>query len=194
MFMLLSIKTKTRPIMLAIISLLSSLSIVSSLRTLRMESSLSGKVAVVTGASRGIGKGIALELGAAGATVYVCGRSTRAGGMSKERALGSDYDLTVDATCEEINQSGGLGIPVQFDATSDSEVAALFQRVRAEQGRLDVLVCSAFTTPPTLNEAKFRDDFWKQGVAMWDACHEVFDRMSCWTSVIFRPEAFSIFC
>lgn len=139
-----------------------------------LDGALSGKVAVVTGASRGIGKGIALELGAAGATVYVAGRSTREGGMSTERAVGDGVtDMTIEATCEAIDHVGGKGIPVRLDAINDKEIQALLEKVESEQGRLDVLVCSAFTTPPSLTDAKFRDDFWKQGAAMWDACNQV---------------------
>ena len=70
-------------------------------------------------------------------------------GMSTERALGDDQtDATIEATCEEIERLGGKGTPVRSDAASDDDVAALMARVRDEQGRLDVLVCSAFTTPP----------------------------------------------
>jgi len=137
----------------------------------RATSSLEGVVAVVTGSSRGIGKGV--ELGEAGATVYVTGRSMR-GAISTERDLGNDNnDATIEATCEAINAGGGHGIPVRCDFSNDAEVASLMAQVKEEQGRLDVLVCSAFTTPPQLNEASFRDDFWKQGAAMWDACHIV---------------------
>ena len=157
--------------------------------------SLAGRVAVVTGASRGIGKGIALELGRAGATVYVTGRSSRAGGVTTERPLGdgaggegaggagggngggrgATIDATVDATAEAIDglPGPGKGVPVVCDAGDDAQVEDLVRRVQEEAGRLDCLVCSAFTTPPQLNGAAFRDDFWRQGSAMWDACNQV---------------------
>ena len=136
-------------------------------------SPLDGRVAVVTGASRGIGRGIAVELGALGATVYVTGRSTRAAGATTERPLAAGVDATLEATCELVARAGGEGVAVACDAADDAQVAALFARVREERGRLDVLVCSAFTTPPSLDDAAFRDDFWKQGAPMWDACHSV---------------------
>ena len=138
---------------------------------------LSGRVAVVTGATRGIGKGIALELGAAGCTVYVAGRSSRKSGMSSERPLGEEFtDCTVEGTAEEIDAlpGPGRGVPAKMDAGDDRQVSALLEKVREEQGgQLDCIVCSAFTTPPELNDASFRDDFWKQGAPMWDACHGV---------------------
>lgn len=92
---------------------------------------LQGKVAVVTGASRGAGRGIALELGEAGATVYVTGRSTRAG------ATGPG---TIEETAEAVTARGGVGIPVRVDHTDDAQVEAFFRRVGEEQGRLDLLV------------------------------------------------------
>ncbi|KAL9184368.1 hypothetical protein ACHAXT_002454 [Thalassiosira profunda] len=138
---------------------------------------LGGRVAVVTGASRGIGKGIALELGRAGMTVYVASRSSRSTGfISSERDLGeANRDCTVESTCDEINAMPGEGsaVPVAMDVSNDDEVAALVAKVEKECGRLDAIVCSAFTTPPNLNDASFRDDFWKQGGAMWDACNNV---------------------
>lgn len=134
-----------------------------------------GKVAIITGASRGIGKGIALECGLAGMTVYVAGRSSRAGSVTSDRDLGDELngDATVERTVEEIERLGGRGVPAPCDVSDDAEVAALIERVRREEGRCDLLVCSAFTTPPDLNDASFRDDFWKQGAAMWDACVDV---------------------
>jgi dehydrogenase/reductase SDR family protein 1 len=138
----------------------------------------------------GIGKGIALELGKAGMTVYVASRSSRATGfLSSERDLGADnQDCTVERTAEEINEmvGEGRGVPVAMDISNDADVAALVNKVQNECGRLDAVVCSAFTTPPNLNEASFRDDFWKQGASMWDACHGVGLRgayMTCCESV-----------
>lgn len=92
-------------------------------------------VAVVTGASRGAGKGIALALGATGATVYVTGRSQQEG----DAALPG----TIYATAKEIDALGGEGIPVFCDHADDVQVAALFERVRQEFGRLDILVNNA---------------------------------------------------
>src|SRR2546421_12866322 len=94
---------------------------------------LRGRVAVVTGASRGVGKGIALALGEAGATVYVTGRSDAAG--STEGLPG-----TICETADAVTQRGGQGVPVHCDHTADAEVDALFARITQEQGRLDLLV------------------------------------------------------
>jgi dehydrogenase/reductase SDR family protein 1 len=93
--------------------------------------------------------------------------------VSTERDLGENSDATIEATCEAINAAGGLGIPVRCDASNDDDIASLLAKVKKEQGWLDVLVCSAFTAPPQLKDATFRDDFWKQGSEMWDACHNV---------------------
>src|SRR5437899_4709050 len=92
-------------------------------------------VAVVTGASRGAGKGIALALGAAGATVYITGRTEREGSA----ALAG----TIHATASEIDALGGKGIAVACDHRDDEQVHMLFERVRQEAGRLDILVNNA---------------------------------------------------
>ncbi|NXY99434.1 SDR family NAD(P)-dependent oxidoreductase [Streptomyces sp. BR123] len=98
---------------------------------------LRGKVALVAGGTRGGGRGIAVELGAAGATVYVTGRSSR-GGTGRFRP---DRPETVEETAERVTAAGGLGIPVRVDHSSPDEVRALVARIDAEQsGRLDVLV------------------------------------------------------
>ncbi|MWA02847.1 SDR family NAD(P)-dependent oxidoreductase [Actinomadura sp. LD22] len=115
------------------------------------------RVAVVTGASRGAGKGIALALGATGATVYVTGR-TRADG---------DADLpgSVHATAEEIAERGGTGVPVICDHSDDDQVRALFERVEEERGRLDVLVNNAFAIPDGLTR---KGPFWEKPLALQD--------------------------
>ncbi len=119
--------------------------------------SLSGKVALVTGASRGIGKGITLALGANGATVYVTGRTVTAG----------SYPLpgTVGETAQEVDRRGGKGIAVQVDHANDDQVAALFDQVRREQGRLDVLVNNAFSLPEDLTEP---GSFWEKPLSNWE--------------------------
>ncbi|MFJ8106198.1 SDR family oxidoreductase [Streptomyces sp. NPDC096132] len=95
---------------------------------------LQGRVALVAGATRGAGRGIAVELGAAGATVYVTGRTTR--------AHRSEYDRpeTIEDTAALVTEAGGQGIAVPTDHLEPTQVRALLDRVDAEQGRLDVLV------------------------------------------------------
>ena len=119
---------------------------------------LSDQVAVVTGASRGVGKGVAVVLGECGATVFVTGRSSRAAG---------DAGRTVEATAEEVTARGGRGIPVVTDHTDDLQVDALFDRVRREPGRLDLLVANAWGGYES--NAGFTDPFWEQPMARWDA-------------------------
>ncbi len=96
---------------------------------------LAGKIALVAGATRGAGRGIACMLGEAGATVYCTGRSTRG-----SLASGSERPETIEETAEMVGGYGGTGIAVRVDHTVPEEVAALFERVEAEQGRLDILV------------------------------------------------------
>ena len=96
---------------------------------------LAGKVAVVAGATRGAGRGIAVELGAAGATVYCTGRSIRGQPSDMNRSE------TIAETAELVTAAGGRGIAVRVDHTKEEEVKALFERVQTEQnGQLDVLV------------------------------------------------------
>jgi len=120
-------------------------------------SALAGRVAVVTGASRGIGKGCALELGAAGATVYVTGRSVGE----------TDHPLpgTVGSTAREVDELGGTGVAVACDHRDDDAVAELFARVADEHGRLDVLVNNAFIVTDELTSGR---PFWEVALSNWD--------------------------
>lgn len=97
-------------------------------------STLQGRVALVAGATRGAGRGIAVELGAAGATVYVTGRSTR------ERRSEYDRPETIEDTADLVTAAGGHGVAVPTDHLDPERVGALIARIEAEQGRLDVLV------------------------------------------------------
>ncbi|MBD0423366.1 SDR family oxidoreductase [Streptomyces sp. TRM S81-3] len=99
-----------------------------------MSQPLAGKVALVAGATRGAGRGIAVELGAAGATVYVTGRTTR--------ARRSEYDRpeTIEDTADLVTEAGGHGIAVPADHLDPAQVRALVDRIAREQDRLDVLV------------------------------------------------------
>ena len=139
-------------------------------------SALAGQVAIVTGASRGVGKGCALELAAAGALVYVTGRSVNPG----------DAPLpgTVGATAEEIAQAGGRAVAVPCDHRDDAQVEALFARVQQEQGRLDVLVNNAFLIPRELTSGK---PFWELPISNWDDMIDVGTRSAYVASALAAP-------
>ena len=96
--------------------------------------SLDGKVALVAGATRGAGRGIAVELGAAGATVYVTGRTTRDHQSEYRRPE------TIEETAALVSAAGGKGVAVRVDHLVADEVSALVDRIRTDEGRLDVLV------------------------------------------------------
>lgn len=133
---------------------------------------LAGQVALVTGASRGIGKGCALELGARGATVYITGRST------SER----DHPLpgTIGATVAELTALGGIGIAMACDHRNDDDVMAVFDRIATDHGRIDVLVNNAFLIPPELTS---RQPFWKVPISNWDDMFDVGTRSAYVASV-----------
>jgi len=114
-------------------------------------------VAIVTGASRGAGRGMAVALGSHGATVYVTGRSQKAG----------DHPLpgTIYETAEAITAAGGKGIAVRCDHADDEQVKALFEQVIAEQGRLDILVNNAAAVHDELNAP---GNFWEKPLKLAD--------------------------
>lgn len=108
-------------------------------------------IALVAGATRGTGRGIAVALGAAGATVYCTGRSTREGRSEMNRPE------TIEETAELVTAAGGTGIPARTDFLEPDQVAALAERVRGEQGRLDVLV----------NDVWGGDHLWSWNTPVW---------------------------
>jgi dehydrogenase/reductase SDR family member 1 len=132
--------------------------------------SFHGKIALVTGASRGIGKGVAQALGAAGATVYVTGRT--------EHPSNAAVPLpgTIHETAALVTQAGGTGIAVRCDHSDDGQVRAVFDRIQTEQGRLDLLVNNAWTGYQAKQRSKksgFRTSFWKLPPAFWDTMFTV---------------------
>lgn len=139
-------------------------------------SPLAGKVALVTGASRGIGKGCALELAAAGAAVYITGRTTGAG----QHPLPG----TVGGTAEEITAAGGTATAVACDHRDDDAVRAVFDRIAEEQGRLDVLVNNAFAIPDELTAML---PFWEVPISNWDDMMDVGTRSAYVASVLAAP-------
>ena len=114
---------------------------------------LAGFIAVVTGASRGIGRGIAIGLGEQGATVYVTGRST------------GDQPRTIDTTAREVTEAGGKGVPVQTDHFDDDQIAAVFAKVKEDHGHLDILVNNVFKIP---DPPAWEGGFWEHPVSIWD--------------------------
>jgi NAD(P)-dependent dehydrogenase (short-subunit alcohol dehydrogenase family) len=115
---------------------------------------LGGTVALVTGSTRGVGKGIVLSLGDAGATVYVTGRST------------------VAEVAEEVTSRGGHGVGVRVDHSIDEQVEALFDRVQAENERLDVVVANAWGGYADHDHTTFAAPLWEQPLSRWQTMYE----------------------
>jgi dehydrogenase/reductase SDR family protein 1 len=125
---------------------------------------LTNTIALVTGASRGVGKGIALGLGEAGATVYVTGRTSN--------QHPTTHPESIEATAAEVTHLGGQGIAVRCDHRSDSEVEALFAHIQAEHGRLDLLVNNIWGGYEQMSENgewTWERPFWEQPVWRWEA-------------------------
>ena len=128
-----------------------------------MHGALEGTVALVTGASRGIGRGIAVGLAEAGATVYVTARSLRPEG-STDPVGGSLAD-----TCADVQTAGGRCIPVAVDHTDDTQVTELFSQIeRDNEGRLDVLVNNVYGGVRSLRET-IGQHLWDTDPGVWDA-------------------------
>ncbi|XP_014941684.2 dehydrogenase/reductase SDR family member 1 [Acinonyx jubatus] len=122
-----------------------------------MAAPMKGQVCVVTGASRGIGRGIALQLCQAGATVYITGR----------------HMDTLRATAEEAQSRGGQCVPVVCDSSQESEVQSLFEQVdREQQGRLDVLVNNAYAGVLAIIK-NTKKAFWESPASIWDDINDV---------------------
>jgi dehydrogenase/reductase SDR family member 1 len=127
---------------------------------------LHGKVALVTGASRGIGKGIAQALGEAGATVYVTARTEMA------EAATVPLPGTIHDTAALVSAAGGKGIAMPCDHADDAQVERVFARIEAEQGRLDLLVNNAWAGYQAKQRGKksgFHTPFWKLPPSFWDS-------------------------
>ncbi len=143
---------------------------------------LRNRVAIVTGSSRGAGRGIALVLGEEGATVYVTGRSVR-GALTNEQLPGT----SIEDTAELVTARGGVGIPARCDHTVGADVEALFELVEHQQGRLDLLVNNAWGGYEDYDAADFDAPFWRQPLWRWDRMFSAGVRAHYWASRLAAP-------
>jgi len=123
---------------------------------------LDGMTAIVTGATRGVGRGVAVELAAQGATVYITGRTVHEGD--------SQWPGSLESTIAEAEALGGQVVGVVCDHKDDAQVAALFDKVKSERGQLDVHVNNAFLIPDDMDPAAL---FWETELDCWDDMHQV---------------------
>lgn len=137
-----------------------------------MGTDLQGKVALVTGATRQVGRGVAIGLAQAGATVYITSRRTNPG---KKTKLGNPYWGSLNNTMKEIGAVGGKAIPVRCDHSKDEQSRALIERIQSEEGQLDILVNAVWAGYDRGRGAFPEDgpfdgsaDFWEQPMAYWD--------------------------
>jgi dehydrogenase/reductase SDR family protein 1 len=145
---------------------------------------LEDRIALVTGATRGVGKGIVLGLCEAGATVYFTGRSSRADGTTV------DLPGTLEDTAEEAAALGGRAIAIRCDHADDGQTAAAVERIRTEQGRLDVLVNNAWGGYEYMHRAEFHllgAPFWTRPVGLWDEMFVAGPRAHYVTSALAAP-------
>jgi NAD(P)-dependent dehydrogenase (short-subunit alcohol dehydrogenase family) len=144
---------------------------------------LEDRIALVTGATRGVGKGIVLGLCEAGATVYFTGRSTRDSAVSS-------LPGTLEDTAEEASALGGRAIPIRCDHADDAQTAAAIERIRAEQGRLDVLVNNAWGGYEYMHRGEYQligAPFWTRPVGLWDEMFVAGPRAHYVTSALAAP-------
>ena len=142
-----------------------------------LKNDLKGKVALVTGATRGLGKGIAIGLGEAGATVYITGRS-----LDKPNPT-EGVSGSLKETQLAVEEAGGICIPIQVDHSDDEQIQMLFHRIKNEQeGQLDLLVNNVFAGVKALGET-YGQPFWKSEFSLWDAVNHVGLRSHYITSV-----------
>ena len=157
---------------------------ISQTRGRPVKKPLLGKVALVTGASRGVGRGIALGLGEAGATVYITGRTL------DEGQAAVDLPGTIGATAREVDEAGGKGIPLRCDHRDDHQTEAVIRQIADTQGRLDILVNNVWGGYEHFNngtEFWKETGFWTVPLDRWDSMFQAGVRAHYITSALAAP-------